>query len=130
MAYFKYEGKDEDIMEVIIKDDPLLNKAHQSYIHFTQNDELLEIYEGRMKWQSEYKTGMLYAEEKGIQKGIILDKQDVLVKQLCRKFGLSDEETHKIRDVEDTIKLDAALEKILFANTKEEVLVCLEEGEG
>ena len=38
MVYFKYERKDKDIMEIIIKDDPLLNKAHQSYIQFTQND--------------------------------------------------------------------------------------------
>ena len=103
MAYFKYEGKDESIMEIIIKDDPLLQKAHQNYIQFTRNDELVEIYKGRMKWQMDIKSGIMEAEEKGA----LLEKQNVLIRQLSRKFDLSDVEADRIQGIEDTEKLDA-----------------------
>ena len=124
MAYFKYEGKDERIMEIIIKDDPLLQKAHQNYIRFTRDDELVEIYEGRMKWQSDYKSGILAAEEKRA----LLEKQNVLIQLLSKKFDLSGAEADRIRGVEDAEKLDAALDEFVFAESKERVLMCLEEG--
>ena len=102
MAYFKYEGKDEQIMQLIIKDDPLPERAHQNYVQFTQNDELVEIYEGRMKWQSDYKSGMLAAEEKGIQKGKLkaarrMLADDLTVDLIVKYTGLSVQEIDELK---------------------------------
>ncbi len=68
---------------------------------------------------------MTYAEElktKGREEGRVADKQDVLIRQLSRKFGLTDAERQRIRGVEDTERLDAALDELVVAETKEAVL--------
>jgi len=36
-------------MEQIIKNDPILTKAHERYAEFTRNDQLMEVYYARMK---------------------------------------------------------------------------------
>ena len=72
---------------------------------------------------------MTYAEvletrgrEKGREEGRVTDKQDVLIRQLSRKFDLSNAERQKIRGVEDPDRLDAALDEVVVAETKEAVL--------
>jgi hypothetical protein len=72
---------------------------------------------------------MTYAEElmtrgreEGRQEGRVTDKQDVLIRLLTRKFGLTDAERQRIRGVEDTAALDAALDELVVAETKEAVL--------
>ena len=59
--------------------------------------------------------------EKLIKQG----KQDLLIKQLRRKFGLSSSEEKMIRSVTDEAKLDAAAEAVLDAKSKDEVLKML-----
>ncbi len=34
LAFFKYEGQQEAIMETILKDDPFISKAHEKYNQF------------------------------------------------------------------------------------------------
>jgi predicted transposase/invertase (TIGR01784 family) len=63
--------------------------------------------------------------EKLMSKGEIKGKQDLLIKQLCRKFGLSSSEEKMIRSVTDEAKLDAAAEAVLDAKSKDEVLKML-----
>jgi len=63
--------------------------------------------------------------EKGKKEGIVLEKQFVLIRQLKRKFGLSEEEESLIRNITNLDALDHAIDEILFAETKEEVLNCL-----
>jgi hypothetical protein len=65
---------------------------------------------------------MTRGREEGRQEGRITDKQDVLIRQLTRKFGLADAERQRIRGVEDTAALDAALDELVVADTKEAVL--------
>ncbi len=68
---------------------------------------------------------MTYAEElktKGREEGRVADKQDVLIRLLSRKFGLTDAERQRIRGVEDTERLDAALDELVVAETKKAVL--------
>ena len=64
--------------------------------------------------------------EKGIEKGKILEKQEILIDHCTIKFGKSVTTEKKIRSVSDGAKLEAALRKFLFSSTKSEVLKCLE----
>ena len=64
--------------------------------------------------------------EKGIEKGKILEKQDILIDHCAIKFGKSVTTEKKIRSGSDGAKLEAALRKILFSSSKSEVLKCLE----
>ena len=64
---------------------------------------------------------MTYA-EKLETKGRVSDKQEVLIRQLSRKFEVSDAERERIRGVEEPDRLDAALDELVMAETKEAVL--------
>jgi len=64
--------------------------------------------------------------EQGIQKGELIDKQQVLIRQTDRKFGLAGEEKDRIGSCKDAGKLDAALDCILSAESKDEVLGLLD----
>jgi len=73
------------------------------------------------------KQGEERGEKRGEIKGIIKGKQDLLIKQLRRKFGLSSSDEKAIRSVTDESKLDAAAEAVLDAISKDEIfkiLVC------
>ena len=63
--------------------------------------------------------------EKLISKGEIKGKQDVLIKLLRQKFGLSSSDEKMIRSVTDEAKLDAAAEAVLDATSKDEVFKIL-----
>ncbi len=63
--------------------------------------------------------------KQGKQEGEIKGKQDLLIKQLRRKFGLSSSDENTIRSVTDESKLDAAAEAVLDAKSKDEVLKLL-----
>jgi len=64
--------------------------------------------------------------EKLMSKGEIKGKQDLLIKLLCRKFGLLTSDEKTIRSVIDESKPDAAAEAVLDAKSKDEVLKKLE----
>jgi predicted transposase/invertase (TIGR01784 family) len=71
--------------------------------------------------------------EKGIQEGIeegrregkLEDKREMLIRQLDLRFGLKEEEAALIRKEQAHELLNSCLDKILFSNTKEEVLAIL-----
>ncbi|MDZ7760644.1 MAG: hypothetical protein U5L00_10350 [Desulfovermiculus sp.] len=70
-----------------------------------------------------YMTNMeRFGREEGIQQGLLLEKQKVLQRLLDKKFGLSDQEKNFISRQFDPDLLDKALDEILFANSKVEVL--------
>ena len=60
--------------------------------------------------------------EEGREEGRVIEKQDVLIRLLSRKFDLSDAERESIRGVEDPDRLDAALDEFAVAETKQAVL--------
>ena len=66
--------------------------------------------------------GELQGIKKGIRKGKIEEKQQVLVRQLKRNFSLSLEEEHRILAVHNPDLLDTALDEIIMAKSKEAVL--------
>ena len=67
----------------------------------------------------------LKAEKRGEIKGKIIEKQDILILQLKKKFGLSGDEVTFIKSIVDIKKLDAALAEILFFESKAEILELL-----
>ena len=69
LGYFKYEGKQEKIMQVIVDNNPVFAKAHEKFENFTKNDELVEFYEAHQKWVMDRDTAVGYAEMKGIVDG-------------------------------------------------------------
>ncbi len=72
------------------------------------------------------KRGKMEGKMEGEAQGEIRGKQTTLIRQLRRKFGLTPWEEEKIRSINDEAKLDAALETILDAKSKSEVLKILE----
>ena len=64
----------------------------------------------------------LKAEKRGKEEQKIIERQDILIRQLKKKFGLSRDEVTRIKSIKNTDKLDAALDEILFSASKSEVL--------
>ncbi|MBN1647374.1 MAG: Rpn family recombination-promoting nuclease/putative transposase [Spirochaetales bacterium] len=65
--------------------------------------------------------------EEGRKEGKLEDKQSVLIRLIGRKFDLPEARTDFIKNINDTEKLDQALDVILFAETAEEVFAVLRE---
>jgi len=70
------------------------------------------------KWRLEGRT-------EGRTEGTLSDRREVLVRLASKKFGLTDEERRLIEDCDDLDRLASALEEILFAEMKEQVLAKL-----
>jgi predicted transposase YdaD len=64
--------------------------------------------------------------EKGIEEGKLKDKQQVLIRQLTKKYSLTEQDKQHISSITDPDKLDLALDEIVVAETKEQVLKLLE----
>ena len=60
--------------------------------------------------------------QEGRGEGRVEGLQDSLKRQLKKKFGLETEESVKINQIKDPAKLEAALDEILTAETKQQVL--------
>ncbi|MCP4651405.1 MAG: hypothetical protein GY853_15170 [PVC group bacterium] len=125
-------------MQLLIKDDTQIAKAHNEYKNFTQDKNLRELYESRVRWKMDHDTdiaiaaqegekrgeirGEIRGEKRGEKRGELKNQQNVLIKLIEKKFGINENETKIIRTIEDLTILDKALEYILFADEKEEVL--------
>ena len=62
------------------------------------------------------------SEQKGEIKGELKAQHKTLIRQLQKRFGLTPKEIEKIESVSSVEKLDTALDMILTAETKEQVL--------
>ena len=68
------------------------------------------------------RMGIEKGKEEGERIGRLDEKQEVLIRQMEKKFGLTADERDRIQSTKDLDKLDSALDVILSAATKEEVL--------
>ncbi|GAB6091728.1 Rpn family recombination-promoting nuclease/putative transposase [Spirochaeta dissipatitropha] len=69
--YFENEGNlEEELMTVLLKDNPAIGRAHQVYQDFTANDALMDMAEAREKWQKDVGTRLHDAETRGIKQGM------------------------------------------------------------
>ncbi len=96
-----------DVKKAIDKADPLIR------------EEYMTLYEQII--QEGIETGI----HVGFQKGVVRDKQEILIKLLSKKFGLTEDEKAYVKSIEDADILEKGLDKILFAETKEQVLGAL-----
>ena len=95
-----------------------LESTHKRYKKFTESEEMRDLYEARVK----YKRDVAPLINSGREEGKILDKQEILIKQLTRKFGLSEEFKQIILSERNGDILDNALDEFFFASTLEKVM--------
>ena len=60
--------------------------------------------------------------EKYINEGALAERRGVLIRLIEKKFGITQEERTLIEHTDDLDRLAAALDEILFAETKQQVL--------
>jgi len=79
--------------------------------------------EGKIEGKIEgKKEGLIEGEIKGKIEGRIEGKQNSIIRQMAKKFGITEYEVKSIQSCREEKRLDLALEEILFANSKEDVL--------
>ncbi|MFW6213876.1 MAG: Rpn family recombination-promoting nuclease/putative transposase [Spirochaetota bacterium] len=109
----------------------LAQLAERLYVQTRSRDEIehLTAIAAEAHYESTEEDLMTYAEEllkegmaKGIRKGELQDKQNVLTRQLSRRFDLTASERELIAACEDPDALDAALDEIVVATEKGQVL--------
>ena len=96
-------------MTVLLKDKPILKKAHKEYGVFTKDDYMREIYETKLKREMDNETyyGKLIEDakrqgiEKGIEKGKLEDAKNlknlgVSSAIISKATGISVEEIEKL----------------------------------
>ena len=107
MYYLKFEGERD--MKIVIQDDPIIAKAHEKYVEFTQDKRMREIYEGQIEYERRYLSDLeeakIEAEIKGKIEGKIEGKMETAKEMLAegsdkdfisRVTGLSLEEIEKL----------------------------------
>ena len=67
--------------------------------------------------------------EKGMQQGQISTQKEVLRRLLNKKFTLSEQDSNYIQSVDDLERLNRALDEILVAKSKKDVLRHLQTGD-
>jgi predicted transposase/invertase (TIGR01784 family) len=75
LYFMKNEGKEDKMLATLLKDEPVLGKAHNEYEKFTSNNELREIYESRQKWEMDKNSLIDDAYQKGEHNRALKDAQ-------------------------------------------------------
>jgi predicted transposase/invertase (TIGR01784 family) len=140
LLYLKEEGSNNEMLDILIKDDDDFKLAHEKYESFTSDQQLRwlaidrekaerdRIYHeniGKRKLEKALKEGLEQGIEQGIEQGKLLDKQDTLIRLLDKKFGVSGQEKQFIYSVKNPDILSAALDEILVAKKIDEILSVL-----
>ena len=127
LYYLKNEGKQEedDNMRILLQDDPDIQKAHAKYQTFTQDDELLEAYEARMKWKRDYNTLIAAAKrdgkQEGHQEGREEERKSMLLQVVQVKFGsISEEISQKLDKIVDPGTIESLLQGLMESESLDE----------
>ncbi|MFW5745697.1 MAG: Rpn family recombination-promoting nuclease/putative transposase [Spirochaetota bacterium] len=90
--------------------------------------EYLQTLARERRYHSVQEDEMTYAEEllqEGLEKGALADKRAVLIRLVSRRFSLGDAERRRIESCDDPAALDAALDEVVTADSKDAVLAKL-----
>ena len=102
--------------------------ATAAQAHYDSTEEDLMTYAEELLQEGMEKgleQGLEKGIERGIRKGELQGKRSVLTRLLTRRFDLTDPERELIATSEDPVALDAALDEIVIATEKQQVLVKL-----
>src|SRR6056297_2173620 len=95
----------------------------EEFLEHARKMRYTDIEEGVMTFAQEVREeGEKIGLEKGETLGKIKEKQNIVKRQLRKKFGLSEEEAAQIDRIEDFEALDGALDEIIDAEDKQTVL--------
>ena len=100
MYYFKEEGilEDDEMKKIIIKDDPILEQAHETFKEFTADKEMREKYEAREKWERDQAWYKYHDErrareqgmnDKALQIAASMKENGISIDLICKTTGLS-----------------------------------------
>lgn len=70
LYYLKNEGQEDEKMKILLNENENIERAHEKYIAFTKDEELLDAYEAHMKWKKDYNTGIFFAKKEGKKEGM------------------------------------------------------------
>jgi hypothetical protein len=110
-------GRYKEFLEVLIRYILEVSEAEH------QETVVKQIYAVNKK---EVEKAYMTIADKLRKEGQIQDKQQVLSRLLSKKYRLTKEEKEKVSGVFDAKKLNLALDEIVVAETKEQVLKLLE----
>ena len=125
LLYLKAEGQDKKMLKILLENDEDLRSAHEMYKAFNNNDKLRRYALSREKAENDRKHFLYMARKQGIEQGELEDKHNVLIRLLELKYNLSEDEKKHILSVTDFNKLDAALDAVVLAKDKENILKLL-----
>ncbi len=87
--YFREEGIwEEEDMKIILKEDPIFQKAHDTFNNFTANDEYMELYEARMKYERDRAQALSDSWEDGLEKGCEKRNREIAEKLKSKDYSL------------------------------------------
>ena len=136
LVFFKYIRRKftEEVVRVLLEQlarlpagSELLQTLERAVAE-TKGEEEIESFLAKareMRYNEIEGDVMTFAEaklEEGIHKGKLKEKQEIVKRQLHRKFGLSEDEAGRIDRLEDPDALDAAIDEIIDATEKGQVL--------
>ena len=93
-------------MKVLLQNtDPMLQRAYDEYIRFTQNEELRQIEDARQQYLHDFNSAIDFAEQKGVEKGQIESLLRILTKRFGQVTQTSIEKLHNINDLDRLAQL-------------------------
>ena len=100
-----------------------LHEFYMTLLKFKAEEELQTFLQIARKMNyRDMEEDIMTREQRLLKEGRAEGLQDSLKRQIKKKFGLETEESVKINQIKDTSKLEAALDEILSAETKQQVL--------
>jgi flagellar biosynthesis/type III secretory pathway protein FliH len=91
--------------------------------------EHLQTIARKGRYDRVQKDEMTYAEElrqegfkRGFEQGVVKSKQTILMRILSRRFSVVESERRRVESCEDRDSLDAAIDEVFVAESKESVL--------
>ena len=117
IRWFKY------VFKVQIREDEIKRVKNKKEVRTMLEYAIEDL---KKEWLEEgINEGKQIGINEGIIKGIIKGKQEDLIKQINKKYGITSKEAEQIRKCKEIKKLDKAIEKIIEADKKEEILKIL-----
>ena len=105
--------------------------VEQIYVSVKSAEEVRRLVAAASrKGYHEVEVGCMTCGQELLKQGSLRQSQDVLARQLSRKFGLTDAQRERIIACDDQSALDAALDGIIDADSKSVVLARLPQRNG